>query len=300
MNWFSNVTLFRIPEIDTEALNEALLKRPFAAVSGLDWFSEGWVPPTQMEDSPVQSIGGIAVVALHRQDKVLPAGAIRERLEAKIREIEANEMRKLGRKEKAELKEQITDDMLPHAFTKSARTRAYLDQEHGWLVVDSGSQNKAETFVSSLRDACPPFPAPLPRTEQSPRTVMTGWLLDGEAAGEFELDAEVTLTDSAEGGSIIRVQRSDLTADDIRKLLDAGRQVTQIGLIWRERIRFTLTDTLQIKKLRFLDVLQEEASNQGDTADALIEACYTLMAGELSAMIDDLIEQLGGLVEVGE
>ena len=110
----------------------------------------------------------------------------------------------------------------------------------------------------------------------------------------------MTLTDSAEGGSIIRVQRSDLTADDIRKLLDAGRQVTQIGLIWRERIRFTLTDTLQIKKLRFLDVLQEEASNQGDTADALIEACYTLMAGELSAMIDDLIEQLGGLVEVGE
>lgn len=300
MLWFTNATIFRIPTIDKNKLDAALTKRPFTPVSGLDWFSEGWVAPSAIEESPLQSFGAFSVVALHRQDKVLPAGAIRERLDARVAQIQEQECRKVGKKEKSELKEQIIDDMLPLAFTKSSRTRAYLDSQRGWLVVDANSQNKAETFVSTLRDAYPPFPSPFPRTKQSPHSVMTGWLLASEATGEFELDSEVTLSETNEGGSVIRVQRSDLTADDIKQLLETGRQVTQVGLIWRERIRFTLTDSLQLKKLRFLDVLQEEVSQAGESMDELIEAAYRLMAGELSTMIDELIEQLGGLEDTDE
>lgn len=87
----------------------------------------------------------------------------------------------------------------------------------------------------------------------------------------------------------------DLTADEIRHHLSAGKQVTKLGLIWRERIRFVLTDTLQLKRVQFLDVLQEEASQAGDDAAALEEATLLLMANEIGELLDELVEALGGL-----
>ncbi|VEB42933.1 Recombination-associated protein rdgC [Chromobacterium violaceum] len=67
------------------------------------------------------------MVSMRREDKVLPASVIRDFVEMKVQEIEDKELRKVGRKEKLALKEQITDDLLPRAFVRSGRTSAYLD-----------------------------------------------------------------------------------------------------------------------------------------------------------------------------
>jgi recombination associated protein RdgC len=56
-----------------------------------------------------------------------------------------------------------------------------------------------------------------------------------------------------------------------------------------------LTDTLQLKRIQFLDVLQEEASQAGDDRESLFEATFTLMSEELGELVDALIEALGGL-----
>jgi len=240
---------------------------------------------------------GYYVISLQRQDKVLPGGVIRDALDKKVAELEAAELRKLGRKEKLALKEQITDDMLPRAFTKTTRTVAYIDQTRGWLMVDSGTASKAENLVSTLREALPPFPAALPRTAKSPHSVMTDWLAAGEAHFGFELDAECELKDCSENGAVIRVKRQDLTAEEIRQHIQTGKQATSLGLIWRERIRFVLTDQLQLKRLQFLDVLQEEASQAGDDLASLYEATVLLMAEELGGLVNDLVAALGGLEE---
>ena len=53
------------------------------------------------------------IVALKREDKVLPGAVVRDLLAEKVAAIEAAEARNVGRKEKLELKEQIIDDLLP-------------------------------------------------------------------------------------------------------------------------------------------------------------------------------------------
>jgi recombination associated protein RdgC len=123
---------------------------------------------------------------------------------------------------------------------------------------------------------------------------MTDWLAAGEALW-FELDADCELKDGSENGAVIRCTRMDLTADEIRQHIATGKQVTRIGLIWQEKIRFMLTDTLQLKRIQFLDVLQEEASQAGDDRESLFEATFTLMSEELGELVDALIEALGGL-----
>jgi recombination associated protein RdgC len=162
-------------------------------------------------------------------------------------------------------------------------------------MVDSGTASKAEALVSKLREALPHFPAALPRTKLAPHTAMTDWLAAGEAPGGFELDADCELKDGSENGAVVRCSRIDLTSDEIRQHIATGKQATKLGLIWNEKIRFQLTDALQLKRIQFLDVLQEEASQAGDDRESLFAATFLLMSEELGELVSALVEALGGL-----
>ncbi|MEN2425968.1 recombination-associated protein RdgC [Chromobacterium vaccinii] len=308
--FLKNLCVFVLPaEFDEsmlQQLRQALEKRPFKPCMGLDWFSEGFISPTNMEGEedatmypPLDMLGGLSagLVALKTESKVLPAAVIRDFLDVKIKEIEDKELRKVGRKEKLALKEQITDDLLPRAFTSSGRTRAILDCSARLLLVDAGSHSKAESLVSKLREALPPFPAALPRTKTAPHTAMTDWLAAGEAPAGFELDSDAVLRDGSENGAEVRVSRIDLTSDEIRQHIATGKQATKLGLIWKEKIRFQLTDTLQLKRIQFLDVLHEEVGQAGDDRDSLLQAEFHLAVGEYRELLPALLEALGGLEE---
>lgn len=293
--WFKQLSFFILGEpVDAVMLAERLAKRPYQAPGGLDWFSMGWVPPACHLQSPVYEARGNMLVSLRRDDKVLPAGVIRDELDKKVNQIEADELRKVGRKEKIQLKEQITDDLLPRAFTRSSRTNAFIDQGRGFVLVDTATSSRAEGMVSELREALPPFPCALPRTVKSPHALMTDWLAAGEATGRFQLDADAKLM-AGDNGARIAVSRADLTAEEIRQHIATGKLAVELGLIWHERIRFVLTDQLQFKRLQFLDVLQEEASQAGDDLPSLFDATVLLMTEELGELITDLIAALGGL-----
>ncbi|AVG17055.1 recombination-associated protein RdgC [Chromobacterium vaccinii] len=296
MVWFTNASIYRLGELPTEAkLAEVLAKRPFAPCAGLDWFSEGWVAPAVHLEAPVFVTRGHMLVSLLREDKVLPPAVIRKAVDAKVADIEAKELRKPGRKEKLALKEQITDDLLPRAFTKSGCVSAFMSGS--WLIADTSSAPRAEALVSKLREALPPFPAALPRTKIAPHTAMTDWLAAGGAPGAFELDEDAVLRDGSENGAEVRVRRIDLTSDEIRQHIATGKQVAKLGLIWNEKVRFQLTDTLQLKRIQFLDVLQDEASQAGDDRESLFEATFILMSEELAELVEALVAELGGLEE---
>lgn len=295
--WFKQLTVFRTNAAempDGEALSTALQQRPFAPCLGLDWFSEGWVSPMSHSETPLCRVRDAWLLALKREDKVLPASVIRDLLEAKVAEIEEREFRKIGRKEKQGLKEQITDDLLPRAFTRSSRLSALVDTRRNWLMVDSATASKAENLLTCLRDASPAFPAALVHTVLSPQSVMTDWLLAGEAPAPFVLDNDCELKAPGENGAVIRCSRQDLTADEIQQHLRKGKQATQLALVWQERIRFVLTVSLQLKRLQFLDVIQEEAAQSGEDMASLCEATLLLMAEELGQMLDNLIDAFGG------
>lgn len=294
--WFKELSFYILGEpVSSVDLNAVLTKRPFAEPSGLDWYSEGWVPPADFLADPVHQQGQYAMVALRRDDKVLPGTVIRKELDKAVADIERQEARKVGRKEKLALKEQITDNLLPRAFTKSSMMRAYLDMKRGLAMVGSASSIRAESLISSLREALPPFPCALVRTKRTPSQAMTDWLAASEAVGDFELDADATMIEP-EGGKV-KVSRTDLAAEEIRQHLATGKQVTRLGLIWRERIRFVLTENLQLKRIQFLDVLQEEASQAGDDRETLFDATMMLMAEELGDLVTDLVVALGGMAE---
>ena len=285
----------KLPEL--EVLSDKLAQSEFAHCQGLDWFSEGFATPVSFSPELVFPADYTWRVALKKEEKVLPAGVIRDILDEKVLEIQNNEARNVGRKEKQELKEQITDDLLPRAFTRSSRTQAIFDTRHGYLLVNNAASAKAENILTKLREALGGLETTLPNTKQSPSSLMTSWLLQGHCEGGFELDCDCELKGVGDVVPVVKVSKQDLTADEVVQHVKNGKTVTQLGLVWREQIAFILTQDFTLKRIQYLDVLQEEAESNGDDAASLAFASQILMTEAISTMLEELVSYLGGWQE---
>lgn len=298
--WFKQISFYpfnkdKLPDLET--LAEKLTQAEFTPCMGLDWFSEGFAAPVSFSPETVFPADYTWRVALKKEEKVLPAGVIRDILEERVTEIQNAEARNVGRKEKQELKEQITDDLLPRAFTRSSRTQAIFDTKHGYLLINNASATKAEGMLTKLREALGSLEVRLPNTKQSPGSLMTDWLLRGVAEGGFELDSDCELKGTGDVAPVVKVSKQDLTADEVIQHVKNGKTVTQLGLVWREQIAFILTQDFTLKRIQYLDVLQEEAEGHGDDAPSLTFASQILMTEALSNMLEELVGYLDGWQE---
>ncbi|MDO5638417.1 MAG: recombination-associated protein RdgC [Neisseria sp.] len=298
--WFKQISFYplnqdKLPELETLAAK--LAEAEFAPCQGLDWFSEGFAAPVPFSPEAVFPADYTWRVALKKEEKVLPAGVIRDILDERVAEIQNAEARNVGRKEKQELKEQITDDLLPRAFTRSSRIQAVFDTKHGFLLVNNAAAAKAENLLTKLREALGGLEASLPNTKQSPGSLMTDWLLKGSGDGGFELDSDCELKGVGDVVPTVKVSKQDLTADEVVQHVKNGKTVTQLGLTWRDQISFILTQDFTLKRIQYLDVLQEEAEGHGDDAASLAFASQILMSEALSTMIEELVSYLGGWQE---
>lgn len=294
--WFKQVTPFRVFELpEAERLEIALAENWFCSISVLDWFSEGFYCPVPFGKPIIFEAQKTMLISLMREEKVLPSAAIKHKLDEQIIKIQANEGRNVGRKEKQELREAIIDNLLPKALTKSSRTNGLLAK--GWLWTDTANRRKAENLLTKLREALGGLPAQQPDTRQSPSSLMTNWLLQGEAQGRFELDSDVTLVGVGDVAPKVKISRKDLTATDVVQHAKNGMIVTELGLVWNERVAFILTQDFTLKCIKWLDVVQEEAEGEADDAHSKAYATQLLMTAALSVMLGELVELLGGWQE---
>ena len=293
--WYKNAIIYLLPDgWQLEAgLNEKLEQAAFTPCMGLDWFSEGFAPPTPFSSDFVFTAQNSNRVCLKHEEKVLPSATVRDLVHEKVAEIQEAEARNVGRKEKQYFKDRITDDLLPRALTKSRRTEAIFDTERGYLLVNNAAAAKAENLLTKLREALGGLKASLPNTKQSPSSLMTEWLLQGHAEGGFELGYNVLLQGVGDVVPKVKISKKDLTTAEVIKHAQNGMQVVELELEWREQISFTLTQNFALKRIQFLDVLQEEAE-QGDDTASLMFSSQIIMTTALGGMLDELANLLGG------
>lgn len=298
--WFRNARVFRFTkpfEITAEALEEKLQADAFKPCGPQETSRQGWVSPMgKHSDLLVHSAGGFHLIALRKEEKLLPASVIKELVDEKAEMIEAEQHRKVRRKEKDELKEEVMLEMLPRAFSKNRRCYAYLAPADGVLIVDAGSAKQAEDLASTLRKSVGSLPVRPPAVEQAPGFTFTGWLNESiDLPSSIELGTECELKDTSEDGGVVRCKGLDLQGDEIRSHLDAGMQVTKLAVTWDDNLSFVLDEELGIRRLKFGDTLQEKLDDvDADDAAARFDAAFSLMTLELARLIPGLLEALGG------
>ncbi|QNP47293.1 recombination-associated protein RdgC [Diaphorobacter aerolatus] len=291
---FKNMIVYRIAEswqTELTQLEEALAKSVFEECGATQERSVGWVPPRGEEHGPlVESVGGQWILRLMSEAKVLPGSVLARKVKEKAERIEQETGRKPGKKESKELKEEAKLDLLPMAFTKQGSTWVWIDPAAYLLVLDAGSQGRADEVVTMLVEALPGFAVALLDTQESPQACMAHWLKEQEPPVGFSVDRECELKSADEAKAVVRYSRHPLDIDEIREHIDQGKLPTKLAMSWDDRVSFVLTESLQIKKVSFLDTVFEGQKQD----DAGFDADVAIATGELSKLLPDLVEALGG------
>jgi recombination associated protein RdgC len=282
---FKNVMMYRMlsPWAVTAAQLEAALDQArYVECAGSQEKSVGWVAPRGQEHGALlEVVGGQWMLKLMVETKVLPASVVKRRAQERIAQIEASTGRKPGKKEAREILDDARMALLPMAFTKQATTMVWVDPQAALLVLDAGSQGRADEVMSCLIQAVDGLAVQLINTQMSPAAAMAEWLASKEAPAGFSVDRECELKAVDESKAVVRYARHALDTDEVCAHIAMGKMPTRLALTWNDHVSFVLTEALQLKKVALLDVVFEAAA---------------VATGELQKLIPDLLEALGGEV----
>lgn len=298
--WFRNLLVYRLTQdlqLDAEQLEAALASKPARPCASQELATYGFVAPLgKGADAPlVHASQGFFLVAARKEERILPGSVVRDALKEKIDEIEAQQMRKVYKKERDQLKDEIVQTLLPRAFIRRQSTFAAIAPQQGLILVDVASPKKAEDLLSTLREALGSLPVRPLGVKVAPTATFTEWMKSQHASNGLVLLDECELRDTHEDGGIVRCKRQDLGSDEVQNHLTAGKLVTKLSLAWSDKLSLLIDDKLALKRLRFEDLLQEQAEQDGgDDALAQQDASFSLMMLTFVEFLPQLIEALGG------
>ncbi|MBP6018744.1 MAG: recombination-associated protein RdgC [Burkholderiaceae bacterium] len=294
--WFKNLRVFRLApqwSCTVEMLENALEKQAFRPGNSQEMQSLGWVPPVE-NGGLVHALDGQYLLSLRADKKLLPSTVVNQFAKIRAQEIEEQQGFKPGRKQMKEIKELMTEELLPKAFSVFRDTRVWIDTKNHWLVIDAAAAAKSDEVLGMLAKAIEPFPVSPLHVDQSPAAAMTNWLVSDEAPSGFSIDQDTELRSTSESRAAVRYVRQSIEIDEVRKHVQDGKQCTRLALTWTDRVSFVLTEGLEIKRVNPLDVLKEGQDMSAHNDAERFDSDFTLMTGELANLIAGLIDALGG------
>lgn len=292
---FKNVIMYRIApgwSLSAEEVEARLQANRFVECGASQEKSIGWIEPRGEAHGPLlEVVAGQWLLRLMTEVRALPASVVNRKAQERVAQIEASTGRKPGKKETRDLKDDIRLELLPMAFTKQASTWVWIDRKANMLVVDASSQARADELVTLLVQGLPGLALSLIDNQISPSAAMADWLVHQEAPPGFSVDRECELKAADESKAVVRYARHRLDTDEVKQHIEGGKMPTRLALIWGDRVSFVLTEGLQLKKLAFLDVVFENASQRQEDD---FDADAAIATGELQKALPALLEALGG------
>jgi len=296
--WFKNLRIYRFTQsidLNTETLEQSLQGNTYSPCTNLDFSRYGWVPPLGMQGTTLtHSCGGFIMICARKQEKILPPAAINEMVEEKIVEFETGQARNIYRKEKRSIRDDVIHTLLPRALTRSALTYGYFAPKQKLLIIDAASSNKAEEFLDHLRASLGSLPVVPLDCHHDAAAVMTNWLQNYIPKG-FALDKDCELQSARDSNNTVRCSNQELESDEIINHIKAGKRVIRLGLCWRDSVRFLLGEDLSIKRLRFEDIILEQANSDAEDYITGFDQDFSVMSLQFKQLVEELLEAMGGI-----
>lgn len=294
--WFKNLLVYRIKpdtRLKPDGVEEKLKAHALQPCGGFEMESRGWVAPLA-EERYLHSLERQWLIQLGVNHKLLPGSVITQTAKERAAKLAQKQEHPVGRKQMRDIRERVIEELMPKALSRRRTLGAWIDPVHGWLVVDTAADKKADELLESLIGAGIDLEARRLDCQQSPSAQMTLWLSSGKVPAPFTIDQDLELKAAGESRATVRYVNHPLEGKEIRDHIAGGKSATRLGMTWKNRISFVLTDQLQLKRVAFLDLLRNETQSQAEDAEEQFDIDFALMTGELAAMLADLAKALGG------
>ncbi|PSJ18457.1 recombination-associated protein RdgC [Nitrosomonas supralitoralis] len=291
--WFRNLQAYRISSgnITLNSLEEALSQHALQACMQMEMQSRGWVPPRDEQDNFIHAYGQQWLIALGVEKKLLPAGVINQHAKNRITQIEKMQGYKPGKKQVRDIKEATIIELLPRAFTQCHKTYAWIDAIKNRLIIDTASTQKADELVEVLVKSLHGLTLAPVETQVSPSAAMTRWLSGDDLPSVFSIDRDCELQGMNDEKATVKYTHHVLETEETVRHIRTGKKVIKLAMTWDSKISFVLHDNLQLRRIAPQDILKEEST---ENAEELFVSDFAIMTGELSQLISEIIDALGG------
>lgn len=296
--WFKNLYIFAFTKPFThneEDLEKALHEHVFARCGSTELSRFGWSNALGKHgERLLHNTNGCFFLNARKEEKMLPASVIKEKLEEKVEALQDEHSRKATKKEKEQFKEDITFELLPRAFSRISDTQGYICPEKNIIVVNTSARGKAEDFLALLRKCLGSLPVTSFVPDAGAETTMTSWLLEQTLPERFTIGFEGELKAMGDDGAVLRCKNQDLLSDEILAHLgeNGEKQVVKIAFDWDQTLSCILADDLSVKRVKFHDSVYEQNEDiPNDDMIVKIDADLTLMTGEVNRFIEDMLAQ---------
>lgn len=276
---FTSLQFFQLKQkLDLNALEQVLPDYQVKKCGSQDEFNFGTSPLIRGSKCYAIVQDKSILMNLTRMTKNLPSSVVREHVEDKVSEIEVTEGRKVGRKEKADIKDEIVHTLRARAFDERKDTLVYIDGEKDLLVLNTTNSAITEQVFKLMQTIFGSFPMTPVQSQSSPSSVMTDWLTKNSLPATLETGSECVVTDDSEDKAKAGFKNLEPLSEDITRHLEQGMTVQSLSLQYSDKVRFTLNNDLTLTKVKWSDTLIEQAFNESEGgAKSDLDANFTLM-----------------------
>jgi recombination associated protein RdgC len=274
--FFRNLVIFTLPEIsriDPDSLETLLNGHTLQPVGALAMQARGFVPPLGAEGALLQRIKNSLWLCLGSEDR--------------------------GKRARSQIKQETLDELMPRAFVKLSRLNALIDLDCGVIAIDTASVKAAEAMLTELRKALGSLPALPLQPAQSPRTILTDFLLGQSLPEGWFLGEECELRDPSERGALVKCLRHDLSSEEVLSHLEAGKQVSRLAVMADGHVSCVIGEDLVLRKFKLLEGAVDSLESQSsESMEDELMARFALFSAEFSHFYRTLARAFGLAGEV--
>lgn len=287
--WFGNALIYQYTLNDPVDFAECLKSEQLRPCPPHARFIYGWLPVSK--DALIYEVLGSMRLCLGKEERILPKPVVNQHVDARVEQIETEQARTVKRAERAQIAEDLEFELLPKSFCLQKRLYALIDTVNQHLIINTTSDTQAEQLTGLLRKSVPGISIiPLVHPEKIANQFVQ-WITTPDSIPQgFQLAEDCLLFSPDNPKKKVTCKGYELPADEILALIEQGLLVSELSLIWDERIQFTLTDQLTLKRLKPLDYLLDQFEEAASAEDEYMQRDAEQLL--LAASLRDLIKAL--------
>lgn len=207
------------------------------------------------DEGYVVDIAGGFAFAMRIGDKLVPSSLLRAEVAKRVAEIEDDYGRKIGKKARREITDEVKGELTSRALCRENTVTAFYHTASQTLILNTTSQRVCDIAMTKLVRAVDTFKTTTIHVSVNSglTTRLKDWLVvdEGEAAfGAFEPSGRIALASPDKRTLTIKTESLLSNSDALQEALRHGYQVKSMGLTSRHA-SFVLNDKFKFSQITY-------------------------------------------------